>query len=79
MNLNPYHFEVWPIPPETAQGRVQFLRAGATLSEALERMRAHVRAAGWKSYRCGVYLLKNGLPDWQELHQVKEGRHIRIV
>ena len=79
LNTNPYHIEIWSIEPSDAQGRLQLLRAGATLSEAKQAMRAVVMALNWKSYRCGVYLLKDGSNDWQELHEVRAGKYTKIV
>jgi len=79
MNHNPYHIELWPIPPDSGQGRIQMIKAAATLQAAKERMRALVHASNWKSYRCGVYLLQDGQNNWQELWEIKEGKAIKLV
>ena len=71
-----YHLEIWNLD---GQGRVQYLRAGVTLQEAKERMRALVMALNWKYYRCGVYLLQNGLNDWQELWEIGPGVRRKIA
>ena len=76
MNQPPYNAEIWRID---GFGRVEYLRAGSTYSEALESLRTLAKALNWKSYGAGVYLLVNGIPKWECKFVIQNGKRRDLI
>ena len=66
-----YHLEIYQI---NGPGRVQYLRAAQTYSEAMEALRTLVKALNWNYYGCSVYLLIEGLPKYEARFVIENGK-----